>query len=299
MKKITNIKILIKKILIIIFLLFLIYLGWAYCMAKMVVKTIYDIETNKISTDKKIAFISDIHLGTCFDAKRFNEYLKEIENENVDMLLIGGDFIDGNTTKKDLDEALIYLNEVKTKYGTYFVYGNHERNGIIPDIKRNFDIAYFDNELKKTNIIVLEDKAVVLDDVLLVGRRDDFDEKKGIERIDVDKIINNIDFDINTNKTKNAKNLSDLYSIVVNHHPKDFDLYEELNIDLVLAGHTHGGQYFTGKIISNIFKLNDLIYGMIKKGNTNFIVTSGLACWLLPLKPAEKSEYVIINLKKC
>lgn len=295
MKKITNIKFLIKKVLIIIFLLFIIYLGWGFRMAKKVVKTTYDIETNKILTDKKIAFISDIHLGTCFDAKKFNEYLKEIENENVDMLLIGGDFIDGNTTKKDLDEALIYLNDIKTKYGIYFIYGNHERNGIIPDIKRDFDIEYFDNELIKTNIKVLEDKAVVLDDLLLVGRRDDYDEKKGIERVDVDKIINNIDFDIEKN---NVKDLSKLYSIVVNHQPKDFDLYEKLNIDLVLSGHTHGGQYFTGKFISNIFKINDLTYGFIKKGNTNFIVTSGLACWLLPLKPAEKSEYVIINIRK-
>lgn len=295
MRKIINKKNLIKIALIIVFLLFLIYLGWVYSMSKTIVKTTYDIETSKISSDKKIAFISDIHLGTCFDAKKFNEYLKEIENENVDMLLIGGDFIDGNTTKKDLDEALIYLNEVKTKYGVFFIYGNHERNGIVPDIKRNFDVAYFDNELNKTNIKVLEDKAVVLDDILLIGRRDDFDEKKGIERIDVDKIINNISFDKEIDK---EKDLSKLYSIVVNHHPKDFDVYEKLNIDLVLSGHTHGGQYITGKILSNVFKLNDLTYGFLKKGNTNFVVTSGLASWLLPIKPAEKSEYVIINLIK-
>lgn len=293
MKK--NKKNLIKISLIVVFLLFLIYLGWAYNISKTIVKTIYNIETNKIVSDKKIAFISDIHLGTCFDAKGFNDYLKKIENENVDMLLIGGDFIDGNTTKKDFDEALMYLNDIKTNYGVFFIYGNHERNGIVPDIKRNFDVAYFDNELKKTNIKVLEDKAVVLDDILLIGRRDDFDEKKGIKRIDVDKIIKSIEYDIDVNKVDDLKNL---YSIVVNHHPKDFDLYEKLNVDLVLSGHTHGGQYITGKVISNVFKLNDLTYGILKKGNTNFIVTSGLASWLLPLKPAEKSEYVIINLIK-
>lgn len=66
-------------------------------------------------------------MGTTFNDDKFNDYLKEIEKNNPDILLIAGDFVDDGTTKADMIKACEYLGQVKTKYGVYFAHGNHDK----------------------------------------------------------------------------------------------------------------------------------------------------------------------------
>lgn len=55
-------------------------------------RTDYTLTSKKLNNSYKIALISDSHLGTTFDADEFNEYLKEIDKQKPDMLLIVGGF---------------------------------------------------------------------------------------------------------------------------------------------------------------------------------------------------------------
>ena len=61
--------------------------------------TKYNFKTDKLNNKYKIALISDSHMGTTFHADKFNDYLKEIEKSNPDILLIAGDLVDDGTTK--------------------------------------------------------------------------------------------------------------------------------------------------------------------------------------------------------
>ena len=72
---------------------------------------------------------------------------------------------------------------------------------------------------------------------------------------------------------------SDKFFIVLDHQPQDYEAQKDANVDLVLFGHTHGGQLFPLMTIENHSSIaeDDHVYGYEKRGNTNFIVTSGIA----------------------
>ena len=68
------------------------------------------------------------------------------------------------------------------------------------------------------------------------------------------------------------------------------------NADLVVSGHTHGGQLFPLNYVGPIVNSNDLVYGTKKIKNTSFIVTSGVSDWEIKFKTGCDSEYIMINI---
>ena len=83
---------------------------------------------------------------------------------------------------------------------------------------------------------------------------------------------------------------------MINHQPNDYAAESAANVDLVLSEHTHGGQMFPIGLISDMFGLNDLVYGREKRNNTEFIVTSGISDWAFKFKTGCKSEFVVIDV---
>lgn len=241
-------------------------------------KTEYNLSTIKTNNSYKIALISDSHLGTTFDAEGFNKYLKIIEKENPDMLLIAGDFVDDGASKSEMIKACKYLGGIKTKYGVYFVHGNHDK-GYYGE-KRGYTSADLENELTKNNVKVLKDESILInDEIYLIGRQD----FENTNRIDINSLTNSLD------KSK--------YMLVIDHQPTDYQNESKANADLVLSGHTHGGQFIPLNILNPYLSQNNSVYGFKKVNKTNFIVTSGLSDWEIKLKTGCISEYVIINLK--
>lgn len=88
------------------------------------------------------------------------------------------------------------------------------------------------------------------------------------------------------------------FSIVMNNQPCDYANQAKSGVDLVVSGHTHGGQLFPLMNIENLTGLgDDRVYGYEKRDNTNFIVTSGISDWEIKFKTGCKSEYVIVNIQ--
>ena len=79
---------------------------------------------------------------------------------------------------------------------------------------------------------------------------------------------------------------------------QDYEALKDANMDMVLSGHTHGGQLFPLMTIENHSNIaeDDRVYGYEKRENTNFIVTSGISDWAIKFKTGCKSEYLIINI---
>ena len=86
------------------------------------------------------------------------------------------------------------------------------------------------------------------------------------------------------------------YIVVLDHEPNDYENESRTEADLVLSGHTHGGQFIPLGFIQEIIKVNDGIYGHEIINGTDFIVTSGISNWALHFKTGTKSEYVIIDI---
>ena len=248
-----------------------------YYLAHNVSETNYVIYTTKdIGTDDfKIVQISDSHIGTTMDGKKFTNYMNDINKLNPDIVVITGDFIDDNTIDMDIVEASSGLGKLKTKYGVYFVYGNHDKGYY--NINKGIRLK---EELEKNNVTILQDEIVnITDNIILVGRCD----RSLIHRLDANTLTRDLD--------KNK------YIIMLDHQPNDYENEKNSGVDLVLSGHTHGGQLYPLGFFGVLFGSNDKVYGIETRDNTTFIVNSGIGDWAIKFKTDTKSEYGVIDIK--
>lgn len=163
----------------------------------------------------RIAFISDLHYRSLFKEKGLANLVKLLNSQHADALLIGGDLHEGCEYVQPL---LAALSGVKTPMGTYVVLGNNDYEACYDDIVR---------ELQKYGMHLLEHKVDTLrrngEEILIAGVRNPFNLKK--------------------NGTSPTLGLSpDDFVILLTHTPDYAEDVPITNTDLVLAGHTHGGQ---------------------------------------------------------
>lgn len=248
-------------------------------------QTNYELTTDKNAKNLKVAMFADSHIGTTFDDNGFAKHLEAIQAQNPDILLIAGDYVDDGTRKKQMVNATRALGKLKTKYGIYFVSGNHDK-GYYGAAHRGFSEEDLFNELKKNGINILRDESVLIDNAFyIIGRKDySVQKEQSGHRKSMEELTAGLD------KSK--------YMIVLDHQPVEFDKDAKAEVDLVLCGHTHGGQLFPFNQVGKWIKANDLIYGHEKRNKTNFIVTSGISDWAIKFKTGTKSEFVIINVRK-
>ena len=255
-----------------------IYLANAYYLAHHVVETTYIIKTDKeIGTEKfRIAQISDSHIGATMNGDTFIKYMNKINKTNPDIVVVTGDFVDDDTSKDDMVKGCKGLGQLKSKYGVFYINGNHDAGYFN---KRNYSYENLKDELNKNNVTILEDESILINDYFyIIGRVD----KRYKERKSIDELVKNID------KTK--------YIIDLNHQPNDYENERKAKVDLVLSGHTHGGQLLPIGQLGVLLGFNDSYYGLQKRDKTSFIVNSGICDWALKFKSGTVSEYVIVDI---
>lgn len=255
-----------------------IYLGIAYYLAVNVWETDYVYESDKIQEDLRIAQISDSHIGATFDGKGFAKHMEVVQETNPDIVLLTGDFVDDGTKKVDMIRACQALGEMKTKYGVYFIFGNHDKGYFR---YRDFTEVELREELERNSVKILEDQYELLNDSFYVIGRQDRTEKG---RKTAEDLVKEVDHD--------------KYMILLDHQPNDYDAEARAGVDLVLSGHTHGGQLIPIGPIGEVIGANDNTYGEEVRESTTFIVNSGISDWEIPFKTGTKSEFVILDIKK-
>lgn len=231
----------------------------------------YDISINKASSLDKlnIVMVSDIHLGNIVGKNRLSTMVDMINEQNPDIVLIAGDLIDENLSIVEDENMLPILKDIKSTYGTYMAFGNHD--GYTGKLER------LKNLIKENNVTVLEDSSLLInDDFYIIGKSCSNMTQKGR---DVTEITSSID--------------PSKPSILISHIPDDVYSAEKSGIDLELCGHTHKGQLFPINLVTNmIFPID---YGFKKFGNTNVIVSSGYGTWGPPIRIGSRSEIVRIT----
>ena len=260
-------------------------LGFGWYTVHHVEKTTYEITTTKNMSDLKVVMFADSHMGTTFNADGFQKHLETMQQENPDIVLVVGDYVDDDSTKDDMIKATKFLGQMKTKYGIYFVMGNHDK-GYYGVKRRGYGEEDLVNELEKNGIVVLRDQAVLVNNSFyVIGRKDySVSREQGRKRLSMDELTKDLD------KSK--------YLIVLDHQPADYKNQAKSEVDLVLSGHAHGGQLFPFNQVGKWIGANDLVYGYEKRNNTNFIVSSGISDWAIKFKTGTKAEFVVIDIKK-
>ncbi len=250
--------------------------GWYNC--HHVYRTEYQVKTGKSIGEKglRVVQISDSHVGATFDGEGFAEHMREVQKTNPDVVVITGDYVDDDTTEADMIASCRALGNLKTTYGVYYVFGNHDEGYFD---QREFHTEDLRRELEKNQVKILEDESVLVDDrFYIIGRQD----ASSVERANMASLIEGLD--------------ASKYMIVLDHQPNAFDEQADSGVDLVLTGHTHGGQMFPIGITGVLSGQYDRAYGMEKRKDTSFVVNSGISDWAIPFKTAAFSEYVVIDV---
>lgn len=256
------------------FALCAVYMTCGAVNAFTVTPTNYTIAADKdIGRDSlRIVQISDCHLGTTFGGEGFARHIENINARQPDMLVITGDLADEHTESADILTACDALSDVAAPLGVYYVPGNHENR-----MTKHVAAQLYD-ALTAAGVVILEDETVTIEDsILLCGRKDAYDRS----RMSAGRLLKDTD--------------SALYTVVLDHQPREYDAYADLEVDLVLSGHTHAGQMFPLGMFIEAIGMGENTYGMERRQETVFIVSSGLS-GLLPLRTGSRSEYVVIDI---
>ncbi len=259
-----------------------IYLVIGWILMHGLWETDYLVGTRKEVGGLKIAQIADSHVGCGFSGKGFGSRLEKIAASNPDILVITGDFVDDSTKKQDMIDACKELGKFRTKYGIYFCFGNHDR-GYYSDERRGYGGDELIAELEKNGVVVLEDESVLIDGrFYVIGRADA--GYGAANRKSIADLIAPLD--------KNK------YMIVLDHQPTDYEAEEAAGVDLVLSGHTHGGQLWPLEFVQPLISENDNVRGLVSRGNTDFIVTDGISDWAVKFKTGCRSEFNLIKVSQ-
>lgn len=259
------------------FLVLVFVCGYGYRNIQKVRETRYDLKTEKaLSKPLKIIQISDLHTGTTMSISRFREYCAQIQEEAPDLIALTGDIFDENTTKEQMKLVAKALGDIKSTYGTFYVFGNHDYNAYVD--KPYYTPEELKKELKSQKIHVLEDQVCqVTSEISVAGRKDATTERKEVEEVagDVSK---------------------DSFLLLLDHQPRNLEENKKAGVDLQLSGHTHAGQIWPTGQLGALFGITELNYGYRKDGNYQVIVSSGIGGWGYPIRTGGHSEYVVITL---
>ena len=220
---------------------------------------------------KKIALVSDVHIGHILRSNFLKRIVKRVNREKFEMLCIAGDLFDG--MDGNLEHLFDPLNNIQTTHGIFYADGNHETYlGVERALKA----------LENVNIHILRDEIVHIDGLDIIG----IDYPEVGEHINVAERILSL-----KNYNKNTP------SILLFHTPFQIDKIAKTGVDLELCGHTHKGQMWPFGIITKIlFRGRD--YGLTTIGDYNLYTSSGIGTWGPPLRVGSISEFVAITLHK-
>jgi len=220
----------------------------------------------------KVAHLSDLHLKK-IDVRE-NRILEILKEEKPDLILVSGDLV---SFEGPYEPVLSFFHQLKVPLGIYAVLGNTEysnENGscILCHEERSKNLK------KKQNPIFLRNS---FSQLKVNGRT--------LNILGVDDPV-----DKRSNLRKSLKGInSEEPSILLAHSPEIFKEASELGIDLLLCGHTHGGQIFLTRYLRKIFPLEaslEFIDGLFQKAKTLMYVNRGIGTSFLPFRFGVKPE---------
>lgn len=252
----------------------------------------YSVTVNKSCGSEKhlkAVLVADLHMGYAIGVDHITNMVEKINQQDADIVIIAGDIFDNSYDGMDDPEGIkAQLKSIKSKYGVYAVYGNHD---IDEKILMGFTFDWggkqlnsekMTNFMKECNIKLINDESVLInDEFYLVGRRDT--DKPGTEdgtRAEISELTKDLD------KTKPI--------FVLSHEPDELQKTADAGADIDFSGHTHDGQLFPGNLTIGLFWENPC--GMIKKDNMYSIVTSGVGVYGTFMRVGTDAEICTVDI---
>lgn len=220
--------------------------------------------------DFTIVQISDLHIGGLIDRAFVKEAVRQINALKPDIVFITGDLVD--TAIDYIQESILELDKINSKHGTYYILGNHEY------FHEPQKIIEF---MKQTSIKTLLNETAVIDalKINIVGVTDLFGYR-------IDMLVPDID--------QAYKGCNPEYkTILLAHQPKFIEYLKDYTPDLILSGHTHGGQIWPFNYLVRLQQ--PYVKGLHRLLNGSYIyVNSGIGFWGPPMRLGSQAEITFL-----
>lgn len=246
--------------------LFIISAFFSIISCRSIATRTYEINTPKLGQQSSITIvlISDLH-STIFK-KDQTVLINKIKTINPDLIILSGDIYDSTAP---MTGAQLLLSGISDIAPVYFVTGNHEYWG--------HNITAIREELSAYGVIILSDnyaEAEVHDNIIILAGIEDPDKKFAEDYTynqfySMERAFRELDHVV-------------FYKILIAHRPELIEYYNKYSFDLVLSGHTHGGQVRFPPFINGLYARNQGIFpkyagGKYKYKNLILIVSRGLS----------------------
>jgi len=241
-----------------------------YSMQDVAVTT-FELHSPKISRPTRVVQLSDLHFSSIIDERFARKIVKLTNSQNPDLIVMTGDYVDPGVISPD--KVTEEMNKLEAPLGKYAISGNHE-----------FYTGYLAamEFIEKNGFVTLRnEKAEVGRNIVLFGVDD-----KLAEDFPVDHFV--------PEAALLSESRSENYNIFLKHRP-EIEGGSERRFDLMLSGHTHGGQIFPLAIAAAI--VNEYFIGRytLDNGSTVF-VSKGAGAWGPPIRFAASPEITVIDL---
>ena len=265
---------------------------YGYLNARQIHTTDISVTIKKSCKDldsMKVVLVADLHLGYSVGNAQMSQMVRKINAQDPDLVVIAGDIFDNNyDALKNPDKIARTLRGIKSNYGVYACYGNHDiQEKILAGFtfshdKKKMSDPRMDQFLKDANIQFLHDEGVLIDDSFyLFGRADRERPGRGIsKRLSPKELTKEMD--------------TDKPILVIDHEPDQLQELADAGVDIDLCGHTHDGQMFPGNLTIKLLWENPC--GYLKKDQMHNIVTSGVGVFGPNMRVGTKSEICVIDV---
>ena len=225
-----------------------------------------------------IAQVSDMHVGRFTSGRVLEKMVATVNGMQADLLVLTGDLI--NDALADLDRGIDLARRMEARFGSYIIEGNHDliENG-----------SEFERRVRASGIPFLLDQSAIVtvngSPIQLLGLSWTRHRSK-----DHDSEISH------SVQTLLEQRKSDVFPILLAHHPHAFDAAAEAGVPLTLSGHTHGGQLMVNERLGFGPAMFRYWSGLYTRGESKLVVSNGVGNWF-PLRLNAPAEIIHITLR--
>ena len=220
----------------------------------------------------RIALITDLHVGPARGVEFTRKVVEIVNEQNVDLIAIGGDLVDGTVAKVAPD--LAPLADLQSRDGIFGVSGNHEfyadDGGKWLDVWETFGITTLRNS--RTSIT---------------------HEGDTIDIVGIHDYTSPAPYEPNLTAALAGRD-PNTFALLLAHEPRQAIEASEMGIDLQLSGHTHGGQMWPLRYLVPLQQPS--VQGLDRVGNTVLYTTRGAGAWGPPVRVGAPPEITVLEL---
>lgn len=249
--------------------------------------TVYRLHTNKPlpGGTLRIVQLSDLHprAAAALDHTRIPELRQKIEAFRPDLIVLTGDVFDEYTPREEFEAFNALFAALAPPLGKWFVLGNHD---LFHHWRQPaYDRAELEAAFDAAGVRMLEDACALLPTdppVRVVGRKDYL--YTGGRRAAPSQLL--------------PAGPDGVYTVWLDHEPRELRQAAAAGADLILSGHTHGGQIWPAGLVGRLVK-NELNYGKKAVGpGCTAIVSGGTGTWGYKLRTEGRTEIVCIEIRQ-